>query len=259
MSIFPSKNLVILTVLTLSGCATAPLSTLSWDKTADAAKRAAMAPETWGPLAGAAVIAAADRDHAWQDSLHKHQPIFGSNAEDASNNLKSASTALYAVTTVFAQPAESSTQEALEWKALNVATYAVSREVTDGIVNTTKEWSGRDTPNGQQDDAFPSSHAAITTLQTGMARRNLDYINMNDNWRVAAKAGLYTIDGLEALSRVEADKHYPTDVLVGMALGNFISNFAFNLLLDRPSPLGVGNLALIPTGDGALLQYTAAW
>ncbi|MBD3343874.1 MAG: hypothetical protein GF401_02280 [Chitinivibrionales bacterium] len=39
-------------------------------------------------------------------------------------------------------------------------------------------------------------------------------------------------------ARVEAQKHYPTDVLVGAALGNFCATFAAGILFPHlPAPL----------------------
>ena len=89
-------------------------------------------------------------------------------------------------------------------------------------------------------------------------RRNLDYVDMDPNWRTAAKTGLYLLDGMEALSRVEADKHYPADVLMGMAVGNFLANFSFNLLLEEKNEQAV-KLAIVPEGRGWKLELDRVW
>ena len=76
---------------------------------------------------------------------------------------------------------------------------------------------------------------------------------MNPTLRDAAKIGLHALDGLTGLARVEADQHYPTDVLAGIALGNFVSSFAFNLLLERDEPPAY-QLSMVPALDGYALQ-----
>lgn len=91
-----------------------------------------------------------------------------------------------------------------------------------------------------------------------MTRRNLDYIDMDPTLRDAAKVGLHALDGLTGLARIEADQHYPTDVLAGIALGNFVSNFAFNLLLE-PGATPRYSLAVLPEQGGYTVQTQFAF
>lgn len=231
---------------------------LSWAHWADSAGRAARDSGTWMPLAGAVAIAAGGWDHAWQRSLGKHQYLFGNDGEDASNQLLQASTVLYATSVVFAAPDDQAFTDALDWKAANIATFVASKTSVDELTGQLKEVSGRERPDGVKDDAMPSRHSATSAAETAMTRRNLDYIDMNPTLRDAAKIGLHTLDGLTGLARMEADQHYPTDVLAGIALGNFVSNFAFNLLLEPDEPHAY-QLSMVPAFDGYALQTRVAF
>lgn len=229
----------------------APL--FSWERLSDASVRAAREPSTWAPLAAATVIAGGHWDKQWQRSAGKHQYVFGQDAEDMSNSLLGASTLLYGVSMLMAAPPDQDLGEALEWKASNVGVLLADKALVDGIVGEWKTRSGRDRPDGVADDSFPSKHSATTATQTTLTRRNLDYIDMNPGMRQLAKVGLYGIDGLTGIARIEADKHYPTDILVGMALGNFLANFSYNLFLEQPAPESY-SFSLLPTQEGLTLN-----
>ena len=49
-----------------------------------------------------------------------------------------------------------------------------------------------------------------------------------------------TVAGLTAWARLEAEKHYPTDVLVGAALGHFISAVIHDSMMGLDAPVQVG-------------------
>ena len=72
-----------------------------------------------------------------------------------------------------------------------------------------------------------------------------------DPAKTAAHIGLFTVEAGTAWGRVEADRHYPSDVLVGMAIGHFIAEF-FDYAF-----LGLGNpdrphLLVFTTGEDTL-------
>ena len=66
--------------------------------------------------------------------------------------------------------------------------------------------------------------------------------------------GLYLTAGGAGWARVEAKKHYPTDVLVGFSLGRFIAEFMQGSLLEFGMPVDVDATAL---SDGATV--TLRW
>jgi membrane-associated phospholipid phosphatase len=58
-----------------------------------------------------------------------------------------------------------------------------------------------------------------------LANRNLDAIPMNRHLRTGVKVANVLLSSGTAWARVEAKKHFPTDVLVGTAMGRFFTVF----------------------------------
>jgi membrane-associated phospholipid phosphatase len=73
-----------------------------------------------------------------------------------------------------------------------------------------------------------------------LANINLEYMDM-PNWaRSTMQIGLYTTAAGAGWARVEAEKHYPTDVLVGYAFGQFIARFMQGAFFNDETPAVVG-------------------
>jgi len=49
-------------------------------------------------------------------------------------------------------------------------------------------------------------------------------------------------------ARVEAQKHYPSDVLAGMALGNFMAAFIYDAFMGLEPPWRIGPAVTIGPG-----------
>ena len=69
----------------------------------------------------------------------------------------------------------------------------------------------------------------------------------------AASAGLYSLSLTTAWSRVEAGKHFPTDVLMGNALGAWVSGFMYRAFRER-TDISMRYSAL-PDGGALTLSY----
>jgi hypothetical protein len=177
------------------------------------------------------IIAAGDWDGDISDWAVAGRPVFGSHqaAQDASDVLRT-SAHVGMVTTALFVPADDkpwllSTARRIAWEHLGVmaASYA-----TDPI----KRWTDRDRPNGGQ-RSFPSWHAARSAAYAGMGYRNLNLIDMKCGYRHSAQLALAVLATGTAWARVEASQHYPTDVLAGAAMGNFIAILIHDAFLGR--------------------------
>ncbi len=191
-----------------------------------AAKSAATDPHTWVPVVAAGVLVVTDRDDRWSEDLADEQPFFGSDAEDASDDLRDAATAIYAITAL-AAPSPSLGDKL---KGLSVG---VSTMVLDGLVNRgLKDSISRERPDGTNDNSMPSGHTSKAASRTNMALRNLRDIEMPDWARQVSYLSLQGVAVSTGLARVEAGRHHLSDVLIGYATGQFIANFmheAFNM------------------------------
>ena len=82
-----------------------------------------------------------------------------------------------------------------------------------------------------------------------MSNRNLDSIEIQPWLRRTFQSGNFLMAGGTAWARVEAQRHYPSDVLAGAALGNFIVTFIHDAFLNLPDKYGL-SLRIEPSRQG---------
>jgi membrane-associated phospholipid phosphatase len=220
-----------------------------WDRVEEAALHAAKNPWVWAPLAGAAMMQIDDWDHKVSRWAVDNTPLFGSvtSAETASDDLEIAAGVGY-IASVMATPGGDA---GIEWGSaklrgglVGLAAIGAASATTEGLRALAK----RTRPNGG-DGSFPSGHTSFTAAADTMTRRNLESMAMNDGARRTLMIGTDVLTIATGLARVEAGAHYPSDVMAGMAIGNFFSvMFADAFLGD-----GLGDrvsLAVEPIHDG---------
>lgn len=86
--------------------------------------------------------------------------------------------------------------------------FAVTAAFTFGL----KAAFPRGRPGGSGDDSFPSGHTSAAFVGASLIDQNLDWY-----WGTTA----YGLAALTGYSRIEADRHYLSDVLAGAAIGIF--------------------------------------
>ena len=176
-------------------------------------------PQTWVPLAGAAVIGVGGWDHDISDWAVEETPLFGSNAADVSDGLRTFNAGAWLVS-AFLTPSDSIGSRA---KGLLVQGTAVTLEHYS--VRGLKSLTGRERPDGTNAESMPSGHTSRASIGAALAATNLEYMAMPDWARTTLQIGLHGTAAATGWARVEAEKHYPTDVLVGYAVGQFIGRF----------------------------------
>ena len=221
--------------LLLAGCATLPdgsrwgadaTITPGWQRVGDAALDAARNPWVWGPLVGAAVLQIDSWDEDVSEWARDSTPVFGSesNAADWSNGLEGASMAVYAAS-VLATPSGEVDGDWFVAKAKGTAVGIGAFAATSGVTSGLKSVVSRERPDGSGDDSFPSGHASTAAVFDTLAVRNLKAVDMSPALRTTLVVGTGAITAGAAWARVEAGKHYPSDVLVGVAIGNYMAAF----------------------------------
>lgn len=99
-------------------------------------------------------------------------------------------------------------------------------------------------PDGSGNDSFPSNHAAVSFA----AARFLQKRYGNEINPIA----LYGAASLSAVARVEANKHYWSDVLFSAALGYATANYFTDVRF-------VQGLSVIPSKNGLNVSWNQAW
>lgn len=234
----------------VAGCSTLPGHPLwgqnatirpGWTRVGNAAADAALSPATWAPLAGAAICWGSGIDHSVSNWASENTPIFGSqtNASHVSDDLVAASIAVYGLT-VIATPSGDQTGKWLENKAAGLGVQAAAIIAANGLTGGLKSAVGRPRPNGGGTQSFPSGHATNVAVLDSLSSTNLEYLPLSPLEQTLSQAGLVTLTAATAWARIEARKHYPSDVLAGIAIGNFFSRFFNDAFLGPGNPVYFG-------------------
>lgn len=215
-----------------------------WDKVGKAAYHSMVSPFTWVPMAGAAIVQIDNWDHKISNWASGQTPIFGSrsNADDWSNYLLYTSGAIYG-TTALLTPGRERTGEWITGKMKGFIVGGAAIGLSGGIVEILQPALNRDRPDGSG-QSFPSGHATIATAFSTLAAKNLEAMPLSRGAKIAADSGLVLLSASTAWARVEAKRHYPGDVLAGMAIGHFISAFVNDAFLGLDS-----SQAIVPDAE----------
>ena len=107
-------------------------------------------------------------------------------------------------------------------------------------------------PDKSDGESFPSGHASHTAVFATLASRNVAYLPWPEASQTALKVSLTALTVGTAGGRVEAKKHFPSDVLFGAALGRFFGAFINDALLGLNRPQD-GRVIIQPSREGVLL------
>ena len=118
-----------------------------------------------------------------------------------------------------------------------------------GTSTILKDLTNRERPDDSSDESFPSGHASYVATITALSRYHVARSNLGANTQAALNVGFYALSATSAWARVEAGKHHPTDVLAGIALGNFMAHFVKELAFGDTEQLSINSFE-----DG--LQFT---
>ncbi len=255
--------LMALLSLFLGGCGTLDngrgwgqdaLWPLDWDRVARAGRDALCDPGTWAPAVGALVFSIDDFDERVSHWAVEHNPLFGTedSADSASNYLSNA-LEVEVLATLLATPSGDTPEVWLPSKLKGAVVEAGALWATGGLTDLLKGATGRWRPDGSDDKSFPSGHSANAFACATLANRNLESIDALDGIRPVLQIGNTVLASGVAWARVEARKHYPSDVLAGAALGHFLTAFIHDAFLNLPED-GSFDFSVYTMSGGAGLE-----
>jgi hypothetical protein len=229
--------------------------TPGWQRVKTSALDAARSPWVWAPLAGAAVLQVDSWDEDVADWASDETPLFGSpeNADDWSDGLRIASAVGYGAS-VLATPSGDLDGDWLLAKVQGAAVGASAFAATAGVTGGLKSLTSRERPDGSDDDSLPSGHASTAAVFDTLTVRNLQSIDVSPAMRTTLEIGAGAMTAGTAWARVEAGRHYPSDVLIGIALGNFMGAFFTEAFLGL-EPGARFSFSAAPTREGAVLSW----
>lgn len=223
---------------------------------AKAARRALFDVGTLAPAAGAVVFAASGLDDHVADWASDRTPIFGSadTARRASDVLRSVLQA-EALGTALVTPSGTDARQWAYAKAKGLGVELLAIGATSGATLLLKTVTDRTRPDKSDDRSFPSGHASSAFAAATLANRNLDVLRL-PVWgtRSLQITNLVIASGV-AWARVEGERHFPSDVLAGAALGRFLSIFIHDAVLGLPDTVSIG-AALLPGQKGGIVHVS---
>lgn len=236
---------LLLTVLLASGCASSKRDLKARDywpsgaRWKDAAVSAVTDRGTWIPLAGAAIVSIDHWDEHISDWAVENTPVFGSTdrALRASDNLKSATTFAMVGTALAVPNGKGAWENKAERLVLEFGAVQLNNLLTNGL----KSITNRERPDGSDDRSFPSGHSSQAWTRTTLACFNVDGIqSLSRGWNVTLKTTFRVLAVGTSWARVEGGVHYPSDVLFGAALGNFVATFVHDAFLPADTKTRLG-------------------
>ena len=114
--------------------------------------------------------------------------------------------------------------------------------VNFGYSQVIKTAVGRERPNGENNQSFPSGHASNAFALAAVAERHY-------GWKIGIPG--YVLAGVVGASRIQQDKHYVSDVVAGAALGYIVARTVVRVN-SRPLEKGarVASLQVSPIVGG---------
>jgi hypothetical protein len=239
--------LIIISLIWLSGgCATNPDSRLwgqdvkFWpggERIKIAAKNALLDPGTWVPAAGALVFQIDSWDRNLTHWANNNKPIFGSQqaADNASYYLVDALLGTYVITGLATPSGDKPGEWAwnkLKGFSVGAAAVGLTSLSTEGLKSAVQ----RERPDGSNNRSFPSSTSSQAAVYGSLACQNLDYLDIPKWADISLRGGIATLIGGASWARLEGKYHYPSDVLVGAALGNLIGRFFNDAFIGPNNP-----------------------
>ena len=216
-----------------------------------AALNALLDPQTFVPAAGALVFGLSKWDKKVSHWATENTPIFGS-VQNAQNDRVYLEIPLYTEVfiTALATPSGDDSKDWISSKLKGMAVEGAAELATVGATSLLKDTTGRTRPNGNGNSSFPSGEASAAASSVALSNRNLDSIELPQEVRIPLKVVNILLGTGVGLARVEAGAHYPSDVLAGFALGNFLSKTIYDGFLGLPERNRFGFL-ISPWNRGA--------
>jgi hypothetical protein len=196
----------------------------------------------WIPAIGAAVFSVGKLDHRVSNWASEKTPIFGSmdRAGKASDRMDGAAGAGWFLTAL-AAPSGSDPGGWAVSKAKGFAVEYAALGANGGATRMIKDWAGRERPDGSDRNSFPSGHSSHTFASAMLGRRNVESLPISPAGKWVLDTAFTSLAVGTAWARVEAKKHFPSDVLAGAALGSFLSAFIHDAFmgLDQSKNMAV--------------------
>jgi membrane-associated phospholipid phosphatase len=210
--------------------------------------------QTLLPAVAAAVLGPSGLGESLSDWAAEETPMFGS--QKTARNVSDHLLWFLGAETMGTLMATPSGLDAGTWwqaKARGLGVEFLAAGVSAGATIGLKAASDRRRPNDDDQHSFPSGHASSAFSLSTLSNRNLDSLELAPWLRTSLQVGNIVTASTIAWGRVEGHEHFPEDVLVGAALGHFLSAFIHDALIGLPASRRF-RLLIWPTKSEAMVS-----
>lgn len=229
--------LSIISLVMFSGCSIKESYWPDKERWKSALVNASTNPNTLVPAIGSTVLMTGKLDYKISEWARNKTPIFGSeeNAQKSSDIFRAYAGHGAILSSVFTYDNNKSLLPVFERIVLANVSGSITAESTDIL----KEKTSRERPNAENKRSFPSGHTSAAFSNVGVANRNIESLNIENHWKYTAQFVETSFGAATAWARVEAGSHYPSDVLAGAALGNFIAILLHDAFLTSNTNINI--------------------
>jgi membrane-associated phospholipid phosphatase len=225
-----------------------------WARVWSAAATAALDARTLVPAAAAGVLSIGHLDRELSDAAADRTPVFGSRSSALTySDVMRGALLGEAIITGFTTPSGDLDREWWMAKLKGLLVEGGAIGATEGVTQILQRGTGRTRPDGSDDRSFPSGHASSSFAAAAQASSNLATLGLDPGLRTILEVTNTAAATSVAWARVEGRKHFPTDVLVGASLGNFLGLFVHKAFLGTPKE-DSSYWRIFPIPGGAMLE-----
>ncbi|MFL5785237.1 MAG: phosphatase PAP2 family protein [Bacteriovoracaceae bacterium] len=221
----------------------------------------ATSPHVWAPAGSALIIHWGGYDNKISNWAVKESPVYNNtkNADKWSDDLNDVlKYEMFLTPLLTASSDEGTAGEWLVRKGKGYVVVGISSRVSDYAHDYLADQVARERPNHADRRSFPSGHATQAGTRNTITRNNLAATPMSRDLRTGINSANSVMAAGVLWARVEGQRHYPSDVLGGYAIGSFLSGVFYDSLInyevDHPE-----TFAVLPAKDKWTLMYTYAF
>ena len=214
-------------------------------------------PNTWIPLSGAVVIYATNTDKKISKFAVKHKFIYGDkySANRYSNIFTRYVLNISDYVVSIASPCIHENDSWLFEKTKRIIVHNIAFITAYETKDIIKFQALRLRPNKHDHFSMPSGHALMPILFCNLINQDIQRMDIPKRANSGIRGLVYSFGYIAAWGKIEGNSHYPTDSLVGAAIGNFFATFFYELIMNpKKNNFQIG---IKPIKTGAAIQIRA--
>lgn len=229
---------------------------LKSSRVVSAFKKNASSPHVWLPLVGAGVSYFGNFDEKISHWAVEKKYVYGNQENTSLWSHKFNTVLLYEMYLSMLLTPSMDEDKSLWNYALSKGKGALVVTIASRATHYTRDeiamFFKRERPNKLDNLSFPSGHSTEAGARNTLVRKNIEAMDIGRTFRTGINAINTTMAAGTLWARLEGQRHYPSDILVGYALGSFVSGFLYDSLMNLDEN---ETFSVTPTSDSVSINY----